>query len=192
MKTLKVCEICQIEAPRSEVFVDQPWVSSSRISALVLCLYFCKSWKQHQMCKCALCAVDDASCFLVIRLGPKTSVYERHDSVKSTVTGCDVTNCATTLHGFNKQFRSSLLGTGLPVLGRVDCQKRFPMYQAKSMYQVAGFGREDLERLQVGWERGIISHSKVDSTYWNSPESFIKFTLSCNSSVCEVSSCIVV
>ena len=24
MKTLKVCEICQNEAPRSEVFVDQP------------------------------------------------------------------------------------------------------------------------------------------------------------------------
>ena len=47
------------------------------------------------MCKCALCAVDDASFFHVIRLGPKTSVYEKHISVKSTVTGCDVTNCAT-------------------------------------------------------------------------------------------------
>ena len=41
-----------------------------------------------------------------IRLGPKTSVYERHLSVKSTATGCDVTNCATTLQGFNKHASS--------------------------------------------------------------------------------------
>ena len=47
--------------------------------------------------------MDDASCFLDIRLGPKRSVYEKHVSVKSTVTGCDVTNCATTMHGFIKQ-----------------------------------------------------------------------------------------
>ena len=29
-----------------------------------------------------MCAVDDTSCFLTIRLGPKTSVYEEHVSVK--------------------------------------------------------------------------------------------------------------
>ena len=46
--------------------------------------------------------MDDASCFLVIRLRPKTSVHEKNVTVVSTVTGCDVTNCATTLHGFNK------------------------------------------------------------------------------------------
>ena len=50
----------------------------------------------------ALCTMDDASCFLDIRLGPKTSVYEKHVSVKSTVASCDVTYCATTLQGFNK------------------------------------------------------------------------------------------
>ena len=66
----------------------------------------CKSGKLHGMCKCALCAMDDASYFLTIRLGPKTSVYEKHVSVKSTVVGCDVTNCATTLHGFNKHASS--------------------------------------------------------------------------------------
>ena len=37
--------------------------------------------------------MDDASYFLVIRLGPKTSECEKNVTVMSTVTGCDVTNC---------------------------------------------------------------------------------------------------
>ena len=57
-------------------------------------------------CKCALCTVDDTCCFHDIRLGPKTSVCEMNVNVVSTVTGCDVTNCATTLHGFNKHASS--------------------------------------------------------------------------------------
>ena len=32
------------------------------------------------------------------------SVHDKHVSVKSAVTSCDVTNCATTLQGFNKHF----------------------------------------------------------------------------------------
>ena len=40
--------------------------------------------------------MDDASYFLVIRLGPKTSKCEKNVTVVSTVTGCDVTNCAST------------------------------------------------------------------------------------------------
>ena len=48
----------------------------------------------------------DARCFLVIRLGPKTSECEKNVTVVSTVTGRDVTNCATTLHGFNKHASS--------------------------------------------------------------------------------------
>ena len=44
-----------------------------------------------------------ASYFLVIRLGPKTSECEKNVTVVSPVTGCDVTNCATTSHGFNKK-----------------------------------------------------------------------------------------
>ena len=50
--------------------------------------------------------MDDARYFLVIRLGPKTSECEKNVTVVSTVTGCDVTNCATTLHGFNKHASS--------------------------------------------------------------------------------------
>ena len=53
-----------------------------------------------------LCTMDDASYFLVIRLGPKTSECEKNVTVVSSVTGCDVTNCATTLHGFNKHASS--------------------------------------------------------------------------------------
>ena len=57
---------------------------------------FSKCGKQHKTCASALCAVDDASYVLVIRLGPKMSVNDMNVSVKSTVTSCDVTNCATT------------------------------------------------------------------------------------------------
>ena len=67
-------------------------------------LNFCKSGKQHKTCSSALCTMDDASYFLMIRLGPKTSECEKNVTVVSTVTGCDVTNCAATLHGLNKQF----------------------------------------------------------------------------------------
>ena len=66
----------------------------------------CKSGKQHKSCSSALCTMDDASSFLVIRLGPKTSECEKNVTVVSTVTGCDVTKCATTLHGFNKHASS--------------------------------------------------------------------------------------
>ena len=41
--------------------------------------------------------------FSLIRLWPKTSECEKKVIVVSTATGCDVTNCATTSHGFNKQ-----------------------------------------------------------------------------------------
>ena len=47
--------------------------------------------------------MDDTCCFHDIRLGPKTSVYHVKVVVVSTALGCDVTNCATTLQGFNKQ-----------------------------------------------------------------------------------------
>ena len=47
----------------------------------------------------------------------------------------------------------------------VDCQRRFPMYPANSMYQVANFGRgsashKDLEQLPVDWEYVKIYHCK--------------------------------
>ena len=45
----------------------------------------CKNGKPHKTCKCALCTVDDTCCFHDIRLGPKTSVYEKNVSLKSTV-----------------------------------------------------------------------------------------------------------
>ena len=65
-----------------------------------------QEWEQHKTCSSALCTLDDASYFLVIRLGPKTSECEKNVTVASTATGCDVTNCATTLHGFNKHASS--------------------------------------------------------------------------------------
>ena len=46
--------------------------------------------------------MDDTCCFHVIRLGPKKSVYHMKVIVVSTAAGCDVTNFATTLQGFNK------------------------------------------------------------------------------------------
>ena len=58
------------------------------------------------MCSSALCTTDDASYFLVIRLGPNMSECEMNVIVKSTVTGCEVSSCAATLHGFNKHASS--------------------------------------------------------------------------------------
>ena len=72
------------------------------VCVLVCLCVFCNSGKQHKTCSNALCTMDDASYFLVIRLGPKTSECEKNVTVVSTITGGDVTNCATTLHGFNK------------------------------------------------------------------------------------------
>ena len=66
----------------------------------------CKSGKQHKTCSSALCTMHNASYFLVIRLGPKTSECEKNVTVVSTATVCVVTNCATTLHGFNKHASS--------------------------------------------------------------------------------------
>ena len=44
--------------------------------------------------------------FHMIRLELKTSVNEKYVTVVSSVPGCDVTYCATTLHGFNKHASS--------------------------------------------------------------------------------------
>ena len=61
-------------------------------------LRICKNGKPRKTCKC-----DDVSWFLI---GRKTSVYGKYVSAKSTVTGCDVNYCATTLQGFNKHASS--------------------------------------------------------------------------------------
>ena len=45
--------------------------------------------------------------FSLSGLGPRR-LREKHVSVKSTVTGCDVTNSATTLQGFNKHFSKDM------------------------------------------------------------------------------------
>ena len=42
----------------------------------------------------------------MMRLGPMTSGCVMCVIVKTTVASCEVSNCATTLHGFNKQFVS--------------------------------------------------------------------------------------
>ena len=49
----------------------------------------CKNGKRHKTCSSALCTMDDASSFLVIRLGPKTSECEKNVIVISTVTSCE-------------------------------------------------------------------------------------------------------
>ena len=50
-----------------------------------------QEWKSTHMCRSALCTMDDASYFLVIRLGPKTSQCEKNVIVLSTVTGNMIT-----------------------------------------------------------------------------------------------------
>ena len=60
----------------------------------------------------------------------------------------------------------------------VDCQTRFQMYQANTMYQIADVGRgsashKDLEQLPVDWDRGVIFHGK---SILHLLESFIRLT----------------
>ena len=52
--------------------------------------------------------MDDANCFLTIRLGPKTSVFEKNVTVVFAVPSCDVTYFATALRGSASKIRSSL------------------------------------------------------------------------------------
>ena len=63
----------------------------------------CKSWMCHKSRSRVSCTMDDAGCFHVIRLGPKKSECVMNFIVKSTVASCEVSNYATTFHGFNKQ-----------------------------------------------------------------------------------------
>ena len=51
----------------------------------------CKSGKRRKTGASALCTMDDANCFHMIRLELKTSVNDMNVTVVSTVTGCDVT-----------------------------------------------------------------------------------------------------
>ena len=54
-----------------------------------------KSGTLHKVGASALCTVDDAINFHLIRLELKTSIYETNVTVVSNVTYCDVTYCAT-------------------------------------------------------------------------------------------------
>ena len=60
----------------------------------------------HKMGANALCTVDDASCFHMIRLGPKTFGYEMTVTIVSTETGSDVTTVQQQKQGFNKHASS--------------------------------------------------------------------------------------
>ena len=80
--------------------------------------------------------MDDASCFLTIRLGPKTSECHVKVIVVSTVSGCDVTNCATTLQGFNKHASSRREAVsdsrGVPRCTWKNCQKSTLAHMCRS------------------------------------------------------------
>ena len=65
-----------------------------------------QEWERRKTGASALCTLDDESCFLCDPTWVKTSVYHVKVIVVSTVTSCDVTNCATTLQGFNKHASS--------------------------------------------------------------------------------------
>ena len=94
-----------ISLKKSFKFFLFPFALFLKKKSFFFLFFFCKSGKPRKTYN-ALCTVDDASSFLAIRLGPKTSVCEKHVSVKSTVSGCDVTNCGTTSQGFNKHASS--------------------------------------------------------------------------------------
>ena len=121
MKTLKEWGICKIQAPRSEVFVDQPRNSEEKF----LLLEIRNSWLMVSLQISALESFLD----FVLHFKRQVSLYDDESIM------------------------------------HVDCQKRFPMYHANSMFQVVDFGRgsashTDLEQLLVYLERGIIFYCK--------------------------------
>ena len=63
-----------------------------------------KSGTLHKMGASALCNVDDANHFHMIRLELKTSVSEMNVAVVSTVTGCDVTKVQEHYKGSTSNF----------------------------------------------------------------------------------------
>ena len=89
-------------AMNKTVIFDQPFVTTNHSWHTDFPTSFYTLAKVGNDTKC----VPVRSCFLVIRLGPKTSECEKNVIVMSTVTGCEVSNCATTLHGFNKHASS--------------------------------------------------------------------------------------
>ena len=109
--------------------------------------------------------------------------------------------------GIGSRFRSSLLATSLPVLSRTGFppvalwfQEFSLMYQVCSMYQVPCIKSQALVAAQhptKTWNDCQLTGTwdnfplQIDSTSWNSLESSKWFTLSCNSCICEMSSCIV-
>ena len=92
-QTLRVGPKQHVPDPRDHSrYLIQLFSSSYPAGKLLVKQAFCKSGKQLKTCLSALCTMDDASYFPVIRLGPMTSKYEKNVTVVSTVTGFDVTN----------------------------------------------------------------------------------------------------
>ena len=160
MTTLNEWEICQTEVPRSEVLFDQP---HSSLDTLLL-LERENSW---------------LTIFLQISALKKVSSFSSLLTTSLPVLRCTGSpNVVAFLNGVSMLSR----------LVQVDYRKRFPVYQASSVFQVAGFGRgsayhEDLEQRPVDWERGANLHLQAEPTSWNTLESFIRFTLSFKSCI---------
>ena len=88
--------------------------------------FFARMGNHAKRVKCALCTVDDASCFHRIRLGPKTFVYEKHDSVKSTETGCDVTNRLGRVRNNARLFH--LIRNGISTVRLIESSHQFQKF----------------------------------------------------------------
>ena len=80
--------------------------------------------------------------FTCSNLGPKTSVCEKNVMVVSAATGCDVTYCATTLQGFNKQFSISRTLRADLLFTKIQSMIRFEIAPEFSHFFPAGFAHE--------------------------------------------------
>ena len=132
MKTLTVWVICQNEAPRSEVVVDQPCNSVG----VTLLLEKKSSWLTVFLQNSAL----EYSLDFVLHFLRQVSLYYR-------VLGFRLQHFDSKSEAFldKESMTNRLL--------HVDCQKRFPMYQANSMYLVADFW----SLLSIPQRRGTIA-----------------------------------
>ena len=88
-----------------------PWVRDTCL--IVGLLPLCKSGKRRKTGASALCPMDDANCFHMIRLELKTSVNDMNVTVVSTVTGCDVTTVQQHYKGSTSTLRIILIAGSL-------------------------------------------------------------------------------
>ena len=163
MKTLRVWGIYQIEAPRSEVLIDQPrnsvWSFCWKKERIHGWWSPCKSRRWNRLSISFFTSSDKFPCTISHWVSACSTLIPRvkHSLIRSR---WRIDYCTWTVKNVSR------------------CTKQIPCFRSQTIGRGSA-SHKDLEifPLQADWD-------VLD----NSLESFMRFTLSCNSCICEVSS----